>query len=246
MNMVCLTRLYVVVAFLFAILSTQAYLACATNTTTLRLLVMLNLRTHQEDSAWTPRWNRGLFTYFGKLGKRWSDGVLFAGVLVIVGAYIIFLTVSQVVSGGRNGASIETLVTPEGSFPYYEVVQACTPPNIIAGVVFECEVSLFNITVIVLAFLMRKIRRQHFKDTKKVNAFLYLYFLIVYSFGPLSVVITNPEAQIYIVLVTSNSTAILCQVFLFLPKILPPLLRHLKLKYWSTTSNEGITVRTTQ
>ena len=59
MNMVCLTRMYVVVAFLFAILSTQAYLACATNTTTLRLLVMLNLRT-QEDSAWTPRWNRGL------------------------------------------------------------------------------------------------------------------------------------------------------------------------------------------
>ena len=187
-----------------------------------------------------------IFTYFGKLGKRWSDGVLFAGVLAIVGAYIIFLTVLQVVGGGRNGASIETLVTPEGLFPYYEVVQACTPPNIIAGVVFECEVSLFNITVIVLAFLTRKIRRQHFKDTKKVNAFLYLYFLIVYSFGPLSVVITNREAQIYIVLVTSNSTAILCQVFLFLPKILPPLLRHLKLKYWSTTSNEGITVRTTQ
>ena len=111
--------------------------------------------------------------------------------------------------------------------------------TIIAGVVFECEVSLFNIAVIVLAFLTRKIRRQHFKDTKKVNAFLYLYFLIVYSFGPLSVIITNPEAQIYIVLVTSNSTAILCQVFLFLPKILPPLLRHLKLK---STSNEGITV----
>ena len=180
-----------------------------------------------------------IFTYFGKLGKRWSDGVLFAGVLAIVGAYIIFLTVLQVVSGGRNGASIETLVTPEGSFPYYEVVQACTPPNIIAEAVFECEVSLFNIAVIVLAFLMRKIRRQHFKDTKKVNVFLCLYFLIVYSFGPLSVIIPHREAEIYIVFVTSNSTAILCQVFLFLPKILPPLLRHLKLK---STSNERITV----
>ena len=58
--MVCWDRLYVVVFFFLVILSTQAYLACATNTTTLRLLVMLNLRTHQEDSAWTPRWNRGL------------------------------------------------------------------------------------------------------------------------------------------------------------------------------------------
>ena len=171
-----------------------------------------------------------IFTYFGKLGKRWSDGVLFAGVLAIVGAYIIFLTVLQVVSGGRNGARIEMLVTPEGSFPYYEVVQVCTSPNIVAGAVFECEVSLFNIAVIVLAFLMRKIRRQHFKDTKKVNAFLYFYSLIEYSFGPLSAIITNREAEIYIVFVTPNSTAILCQVFLFLPKILPPLLRHLKLK----------------
>ena len=99
-----------------------------------------------------------IFTYFGKLGKRWSDGVLFAGVLVIVGAYIIFLTVLQVVGGGRNGASIKTLVTPEGSFPYYEVVQVCTPPNIVAAALFECEASLFNIVVIVLAILTRKIR----------------------------------------------------------------------------------------
>ena len=43
--------------YIFVILSTQAYLACAT---TLQLLVILNLKTRQQDSAWTPRWNRGL------------------------------------------------------------------------------------------------------------------------------------------------------------------------------------------
>ena len=186
-----------------------------------------------------------IFTYFGKLGKRWSDGVLFAGVLVIVGAYIIFLTVLQVI-GGSYGASIETLVTPEGSFPYYEVVQTCTPTNIIAQALFECEVLLLIVTVVVLAILTRKIRRQHFKDTKKVNMFLYLDLLITYIFGPLPFIITNPETQFYLRFVVSNPTAILCQVFLFLPKVLPPLLRCLKLKYWkavpkneqSTTSNE--------
>ena len=47
--------------------------------------------------------------------------------------------------GGSNGASIEILVTPEGSFPYYEVVQACIPPNTIATALFECEALLFNI-----------------------------------------------------------------------------------------------------
>ena len=55
--MVCWTE---VVTALFLILSTQAHLSCATNTTTLQLLVMLNLKTHQEDSAWTPRWDREL------------------------------------------------------------------------------------------------------------------------------------------------------------------------------------------
>ena len=51
-KMVCFIRLCI-----FVILSTQAYLACATNTTTLQLLVMLNLKTHQEDSAWTEDLN---------------------------------------------------------------------------------------------------------------------------------------------------------------------------------------------
>ena len=55
-----LYRMYLVAAFLFVVLSTQAHQACTTNTTTLRLLVMLNLRTYQEDSAWIPRWDRGL------------------------------------------------------------------------------------------------------------------------------------------------------------------------------------------
>ena len=72
---------------------------------------------------------------------------------------------------------------------------------------------------------------QGHKESKRVPL---LGFVIVYSFGPLSVIITNCEAQLYLRFVTSNSTAILCQVFLFLPKVLPPLLRHLKLKYWKT------------
>ena len=70
-----------------------------------------------------------IFTYFGKLGKQWSDGVLFAGILALVGTTIIFLTVLQVV-GTRNGVNFEMLVIPEGSFPYYEVVQASRSASI--------------------------------------------------------------------------------------------------------------------
>ena len=45
-----LYRMYLVAAFLFVVLSTQAHPAQLV--TTIRLLVMLNLRTHQEDSVW--------------------------------------------------------------------------------------------------------------------------------------------------------------------------------------------------
>ena len=56
--------------------------------------------------------------------------VLFAGVLVIVGANIIFLTV-WMAFGGITGINIMTLVTPEDSFPYYEVIQACNTQSMI-------------------------------------------------------------------------------------------------------------------
>ena len=97
-----------------------------------------------------------IFTYFGKLGKRWSDGFLFAGVLFIVWTNIIFLIVIQVI-GDVKGINTEMLVTPEGSFPYYEVIQACNPPNITAVVLFECETSLFTTIIVILAVLTRKI-----------------------------------------------------------------------------------------
>ena len=174
-----------------------------------------------------------IFTHFGKLGKRWSDGVLFAGVLFIVGINIIFLTAVQVI-GGVKSINIEMLVTPEDSFSYYEVIPVCSPPNIITLVLFECEASLFTTIIVLLAVLTRKIGRQNFKDTKKVNAFIYLDFLVFYILFPLSLIITNREIQVYLMFFLVNQTAILCQVFLFLPKCWPPFLRHIKLKYWKT------------
>ena len=91
-----------------------------------------------------------IFTYFGKLGKRWSDGVLFAGILIIIGISITYLTILQVI-GGFKGMNIEMLVRPEGSFPHYEVVQACVRP-IIAVALTECKNMVLITCVVVLAF----------------------------------------------------------------------------------------------
>ena len=123
-------------------------------------------------------------------------------------------------------------ITPEGAFPFYEVTQICTSPNIIGLILYDCEYFFLTIILVLLALLTRKIQRQHFKDTKKVNTFIYMEILIVYIFVPISMVIRNREIQVYLTFAGDNSTAILCQVILFLPKCLPPFLRHLKLKCW--------------
>ena len=80
--------------------------------------------------------------------------------------------------GDVKGINTEMLVTPEGSFPYYVVIQACNPPNITAVVLFECEASLLTTIIVIFAVLTRKIGWQNFKDTKKVNTFIYLDFLV--------------------------------------------------------------------
>ena len=174
-----------------------------------------------------------IFTFFGKLGKRWSDGVLFAGILVIMGTNIIFLTL-WIVLEGIKVINIEMLVTPEDSFPYYEVSQTCILPNIIYFI-YLIEVATLYTIIVLLAILTRKIRRQHFKDTKKVNIFIYLNALISYILLPLSLIITNREIQVYLTFAEINIHPILCQMFLFLPKCSPPLLRHLKMKYQKVT-----------
>ena len=172
-----------------------------------------------------------IFNYFSKLGKRWSDGVLFAGILLIVGVSILFLTLQRVL-GSDNRIDNVMLVTPEGSFPHYDIIQSCTPPNMVFNVLHFLQIVLLYLIVVLLAILTRKVRLQHFKDTKKVNIFIYSDVLITGILLPLPMIISGRE--VYITFVQVNSHAILCQMFLFLPKCWPPLLRHLKLKYWKT------------
>ena len=171
-----------------------------------------------------------IFNYFGKLGKLWSDGVLFAGILLIVGVSIILFALWSVLDGISRVNNNVMLVTLEGSFPYYDVVQVRTPAGVAFLVLDSLQILLLYISVVVLAILTRKVRQQHLKGTKKVNIFIYSEVLIACILLPLAMIITDREIQVYIRFAQINSNAVLCQTFLFLPKCLPPLCRHLKLK----------------
>ena len=94
--------------------------------------------------------------------------------------------------------------------------------------------TLFLI-LLVVAIKMRKIQTSHFRDTKKVILLVSCYFLdLILTLTCWRILYTAVNAYLAaIVLHIGHFTAIvLCQVLLFVPKVLPPLTRYVK-KYWT-------------
>ena len=91
------------------------------------------------------------------------------------------------------------------------------------------------IAVAVLAFKSSEIRFKNFRDTKATNAFAFLFIFtdtlfVVYWFLIRSLGQTNSiENKLLVTLcVTHFTLPLLCQVFLFVPKVYPPIIRHWK------------------
>ena len=88
-------------------------------------------------------------------------------------------------------------------------------------------VILLSVAVVVVAIKSRKIRLKRFKDTKKVNLFIFLTFFIgvsMYTYWSIfrgDVLYKNVAS--YILYAGHIIMSILCQVLLFIPKIWPPL-----------------------
>ena len=81
--------------------------------------------------------------------------------------------------------------------------------------------------LVVVAILTRKVRRQHFKDTKKVNILLFILYpgiIITYCYWALLQVLhTERHISALSVYIPHSVVIILFQSLLFVPKIFPPL-----------------------
>ena len=170
-----------------------------------------------------------VFTYFGKLGRRWSDRVLCVIMLSIVGVEAVILLVWT----AADAFTIEDVEIYQVSTaqPYYEVAQFCSSSNLRTWLtlVFS-EIGVVMLFVALLAYKTRKIRRKHFKDTKKVNTYIFTSILLIcVSITQWWVLRTNnyPAASLVTVFVNFGGNAVLCQILLFVPKVMPPLVRHL-------------------
>ena len=180
-----------------------------------------------------------VFTYFGRVGKLCSDQSLFVLIILTVLGKVVLLSVWTAVDLYRI-TDFETF-HPEGNPPFYKVVQLCRSRHSATWltVLPSYTVAIVSILAIV-SFKTRKIKRKDFKDTKKINAYIFTCFMATSIIGTLWWVIrtaghtnisTTISAILYLLI------PLCCQLYLFSPKTLPPLKRSLG-KYWCVKSNK--------
>jgi len=159
---------------------------------------------------------------------RWSVVCCSVGLYIVGVEAVILLVWSFTDAYTIRDVEIYKITSTE---PYYEVVQFCSSQHDkvwLAIALSEIGVLIFSVAL--LAYKTRKIPRKHFKDTKKVNSYIFMNILLIcVAMSQWWVLRTNnyPAASLITVYIGFGGSAVLCQIFLFVPKVMPPLGRHL-------------------
>ena len=139
-----------------------------------------------------------------------------------------------------------TITTEYSSFA--EVEQRCYCKYLLLWIgLLIVNILVLIVVLLVVAVKTRKIRQAHFKDTKKVNTFLFLlvtvifltlaYWMIFHTIGTKKGYSDITLRLVHIIIVAS------CQGFLFVPKVLPPLQRSVSK---TDTKSRGTLLQTAQ
>ena len=167
-----------------------------------------------------------IFNHFGKVGKMYSDIVLLFYVLLLISPNVILHILWSII----DPYSADTISTEYSS--YTKVKQRCySKQTLLWFCILYLNIKGLALVLIVVAVKTRKIHRENFKDTKKVNAFIFILLIVIYIISAQwlifrSIGVKKGYASIplhigHIIVVVS------CQGLLFVPKILPPLQRNL-------------------
>ena len=186
-----------------------------------------------------------VFRSYRSTGKQWSDKYLVMYIIFICLAMVIFLILWTTLDPLR--LSENRRYDPSATPPHYTVHNSCSSKDLGTWVALSlCLIGLPMILVIILAIQTRHIKRKDFKDTKKVNAFIFSACVVCAIFLPMWIIlfaIGSGTGSFVSYCIVQLSGAVLCQVLLFLPKITPNLRRKqttkrsLKIKLSKTTSS---------
>ena len=158
------------------------------------------------------------------MSNYWLDKYLLLYILVMCIGKLIILAVLTVVIPIQPNISTQYVVALQKT-PYYAERTYCSsksPEVWLAVTLVYSGVLLFM--VMLLAILTRHIRNSEYKDTKKVNVFIFIVVMTLAITILLWLVFSSLEIEIggnITEWLTSFSVAMLCQVCIFVPKLLP-------------------------
>ena len=165
-------------------------------------------------------------TFKAGLGRCWSDLSLAIYVALILSPNIL-VNVIWILSD-RYHVKLEERI--QNGHKYNSPECSSMYESIWIGVQFV-YILILILAIVIIAIMTRKVRLQHFKDTKKVNVLLFLlcpglattflYWLLLQILNAYLYVVTIP------LLIGHSSLIISFQCFLIVPKVYPPFWRQL-------------------
>ena len=166
-----------------------------------------------------------VFRVFRKTSKLWSDQFLFLGVMLICSGTLIILILWTAVDISHLQETHTYIFSAHP--PYHRGTRACHSKNLgIWLIAVFAYNGLIILLVIFIAVQTRHIKRRNFKDTKKVNAYIFTVVAIIAFALPLWYIFSYTQVKSelgghIIFVVAYLSIAVFGQVFLFASKILP-------------------------
>ena len=174
-----------------------------------------------------------IFTLHGRTGRVWTDQSLlvFIGLVVTVLVKFTMLLIWTITDVYKLEDYITVISTGDNSYRY-QVIQQCASQYYSLWLVLVYGYSaIIALILIAVAIITRKINQENFKDTKKVSILMSTILYMAVVAGSVWAVLRLSEDSIaskVIIGLAYCLIAMLSEIFLFLPKILPPLLRRFK------------------
>lgn len=161
-----------------------------------------------------------------RTGKCFTDPVIFCYILLLQLPNVIIVTLWSAIDPYKN-LSLKVQETNS-----VRLVDKCFSHNLSVWPTLSLAYN-FTLTFIlaIVAIKTRKIRKCNFKDTKKVNAFVFLYIflvillLILWMTARELSMVSYGEAALHF---GHSIMVIMVQVLLFIPKLYPALKRHVR------------------
>ena len=171
-----------------------------------------------------------IFNTFGKLSSLWTDKGLFAMILSVLSVKMLIMVIWAAVD--INHLIDKRTLSLQRFPPYYEVVQKCYSQHLglWVAIIFAYSGLLF-LPMIIAAILTRRIKgeKSRYKDSKKICMLVAVLFILICMGNALWFFLRAIGANIASKVVFSlgfTLAALFCQLFLFLPKIIPSIHQH--------------------